>query len=249
MHTTLPTEGVMRGGGALGTPPCTHCPVRNRTICSGLGPAELARVGAGAMDIRIAAGETLFTESEEARAFYTLTEGVIRLSRLLIDGRRQITDFVFPGGFFGLTVSGRYDDTAEAVTDARLCRLSRAQLLRAARELPELDWKLLELTETDLAHARDHIVCLGRRSALERIALFLVHLAGSAADGSAAFDLKVPMTREDMADYLGLTIETVSRGLAELRRRGVISLPSPKAIRVEAPRRLAVCAGLDPDMR
>lgn len=224
---------------------CAACPIRNKTICSVLTDGDLMALSTGSSICSLSSGRALFMEGESATAFFSLMEGVLRLTRLLPDGRRQILGFVFPGGHVGRAIPGVHSYTVEAVTDLKLCRLSVAHLQRVAETNPRLDMKLLEMTENELELAQDHIVLLGRNTAAEKLAQFLLSFGKQAAAGAPAdapVNVFLPMSREDIADYLGLTIETVSRGLSNLKRSGVISLPSPKSVRIESLSELARCA-------
>lgn len=178
----------------------------------------------GASCRRLDADDVVFLEGDEAERVHEIVQGVVRLCRLLPDGRRAVLGFRHPGDLLGLCSGGRHDCTAEAVTPVvlRSCRLSSLAALAEAsaetrRRLSSLVWREIDATRTNL-------LVLGRMSALERVASFLVAL--SRQHGHAT-RLHLPMSRTDIADHLGLTIETVSRTLTQMRRRGLIALPSP----------------------
>lgn len=225
---------------------CQSCPVRNKSICGSLSTEELSHLAAATRFINIAADQTLFMQGSEATSLYSVVEGVMRLTRLLPDGRRQIIGFVFSGGFMGLSVRGQNDFTAEAITDVKACQISRAHLAKSAALFPNLELKILELAETELDAARDHIVLLGRKTANERIAQFLYDLARNSPDhNTTPWALQIPMSREDIADYLGLTIETVSRCVSHLKHAGIIEMRSPKQLIILQPKSLAKQAGIE----
>jgi len=152
---------------------------------------------------------------------------------LLQDGRRQITGFLAPGDFLGLAARQTYAYSAEAITEADLCRFKVGELETLLEEMPPVRERLYEIANDELAAAQEQMLCLGRKTAKERVASFLIsqlrHGAGC-DDGAAEFDL--PMSRSDIADYLGLTIETVSRTFTALREEGLIGLPATHHISI-----------------
>ncbi|GGG39855.1 hypothetical protein GCM10008026_20990 [Chelatococcus composti] len=168
--------------------------------------------------------EELFAEGDPAVFFYRVTEGVIRTSKLLSDGRRQIDAFHFPGDVFGVEAGDEHRFSAEAATAATVIAYRR-------RDLDELHFdetfsrEVLDAVMHALERAQRHMLLLGRKSAIEKIATFLVDMA-ERLDGDDAIEL--PMSRLDIADHLGLTIETVSRSLTELERKGIIHVPASR---------------------
>jgi CRP/FNR family nitrogen fixation transcriptional regulator len=145
------------------------------------------------------------------------------------DGRRQIADFLLAGDFFGFMQFGTYKFTAEAVGDVVLMCYPQGQVARLSTTMPNLRGRLLVLLSQRLLGMQDHLVMLGRQTAKERVASFLLHIAErSDAEEELAFDL--PMSRQDIADYLGLTIETVCRMLSELKRERIIAIPNASQI-------------------
>lgn len=170
---------------------------------------------------RLAKDEELFAEGDEAAFFYKVTSGALRTCRLLDDGRRQIDAFHLPGDLFGIEAGGEHRHTAEAVGDATVVAYRCGPHELASGEGPHARAVVASVLRA-LERAQDHILLLGRTSALERIASFLLDLA-ERLPGDGTIDL--PMSRTDIADHLGLTIETVSRSLTQLKRLGVIDLP------------------------
>lgn len=175
----------------------------------------------------------LFFEGDEAGFVYEMLEGVVCCYRMLSDGRRQVFSFCYPGDLIGL-VRGKYHRcSTETLSPARIRRVPKSMLLKTASKRPELGRKLLQFATTELAEMQDHFVILGRKSALEKVASFVYALAQKQTDEqakSATFDL--PMTRTDIGDYLGLTLETVSRSLTKLKIAGAIDLPQPSIVAV-----------------
>jgi len=172
-----------------------------------------------------AAGETVFAEGDQADSVYEVVRGMVRLYKLLPDGRRLITGFLSAGNLLGLAPDGVCVYTAEAINEVTLCRYKRAAFERLIDEVPGFAKRLLEVTSHELRAAQDRMLLLGRKSATEKVASFLLLMADR--QGSDDLDeVEVPMTRTDIADYLGLTIETVSRTLTKLKQDGVIALPT-----------------------
>lgn len=177
------------------------------------------------MKVRFARNETIFNDGDEATNCYKVISGAVRLCKHMADGRRQIADFLLAGDFFGFMQFGNYKFTAEAVGDVVLMCYPQRQVARLSSSMPNLRGRLLVLLSQRLLGMQDHLVMLGRQTAKERIASFLLHIGErSDAEEGLAFDL--PMGRQDIADYLGLTIETVCRMLSELKRQHIIAIPS-----------------------
>lgn len=178
---------------------------------------------------RKAPGEILFAEGDPADSVYEVVRGTLRLYKLLPDGRRQITDFVSAGHLLGLAPDGMCVYTAEAITEATLCRYKRAAFDRLIDEVPGFAKRLLTVASHEMRAAQDQMLLLGRKSATEKVASFLMLMAER--QGCEEGDVvEVPMTRSDIADYLGLTIETVSRTLSRLKQEGLIAIPTPTHI-------------------
>jgi CRP/FNR family transcriptional regulator len=166
--------------------------------------------------------QAVFAEGDDASHVYCVASGMIRLYKLLPDGRRQIVGFLQAGDMMGLAVRGQYLYTAEAVTVSTVQRIPRARLDALLDRLPALVRRLHALTAGDLVAAQDQMLLLGRKTALEKVASFLLMLAKRRSDATRC--LPLPMPRGDIADYLGLTLETVSRTFTKLRTSGLIRL-------------------------
>jgi CRP/FNR family transcriptional regulator len=176
-----------------------------------------------------APGETLFSEGDDADSVYEVVHGMLRLYKLLPDGRRLITGFLSAGHLLGLAPEGVCVYTAEAITEVTLCRYKRAAFERLIDEVPGFAKRLLAVTSHELRAAQDRMLLLGRKSATEKVASFLLLMADR--HGNVGMnEVDVPMTRSDIADYLGLTIETVSRTLTKLRQDGLIALATSARI-------------------
>ena len=171
--------------------------------------------------------ETVFDEGQAAGRVYQLVSGCARTCRLLRDGRRQVEDFHFPGDLFGLESGVVHRVSAQTLGEAIVRVTSRAALAALAAERGDVARRLLDLTTDNLRRSQDHVRMLGRRAACERVAALLLDLAERTG---AQVLLDVPMTRQDMADYLGLTIETVSRTFTQLQQDGLIALPATRKV-------------------
>lgn len=166
-------------------------------------------------------GEELFAEGDAADFFYKVVSGTVRTYKLLSDGRRQIDEFHLSGDIFGLETSHDHRFSAEAVDDATIVAFRRRRFETLAHDDPALGDQVMSSMLCSLERAHDHMMLLGRKTAREKIATFLLNMARRISNDDR-FDL--PMQRSDIADHLGLTIETVSRTLTQLARDGLIEL-------------------------
>jgi len=171
------------------------------------------------MEFSYPKGTEIFGASEPAQYLYQVIEGAVRSYKLLSDGRRQIGAFHLAGDIFGLEFDGFHRFSTEAVISTRLRMVKRQSLEPSAHSNVATILSFLRMASTNLQHAEDHLLLLGQKTALERVANFLVEMEHRSA---AAGVLALPMSRLDIADYLGLTLETVSRALTMLKKRGVI---------------------------
>lgn len=176
------------------------------------------------------AGATIFAEGERTEGLYEVVSGIVRLHKLLPDGRRQITGFLAAGHFLNLLLQDNFTHTAEAVTEVTLCRYPRTGFQRMVDQNPGLALRLLAATSDELRAAQDQMLLLGRKTAAEKMASFLLALAQMQDDKAQDNLVQIPMARGDIADYLGLTVETVSRTLARLKRDRLIALTAPTEI-------------------
>jgi CRP/FNR family transcriptional regulator len=210
-----------------GAEPCAHCDARAQSVCNAIPDAEMMRLATTAVVQEAHPGHCFIEEGEPAANFFNVTRGTVKLFKLLPDGRRQITGFVGVGHFLGLAVSDTYAFSAEAIDHVRYCRFSRVRLRRLLDDFPLMEKRLLEVASNELVAAQEQMLLLGRKTARERLASFLVMQSrqGVACQHPRAH-FSLPMTRGDIADYLGLTIETVSRTLTKLRTEGMIEIPN-----------------------
>jgi len=177
--------------------------------------------------------DPLFLEGDDAEFLYGVVEGILCNYRILSDGRRQVISFSYPGDLIGLGHSAAYHFSCEAVCGARVRSIRKNAILYDAEGHVGIERRLLEFADVELASMQEHQLLLGRKTALERVASFLLMLARrSVGDHAQGSHFRIPMTRTDIADYLGLTIETVSRNMSKLRFKGVIDLPQATTILV-----------------
>jgi CRP/FNR family transcriptional regulator len=204
---------------------CSDCTVRRLSVCALLDTDEIRQIELLTRHVRFAPCETVYAQEDIATSFYSVLEGVLRLYKLLPDGRRQIVGFALTGDFLGLSTAGQHGFSADAVNAVTVCQFNRAAFARFSEQKPNLLRRLNELTAFELNQARDHMVLLGRRSAEEKLATFLVGWRDRLARiGELSAIVSLPMSRQDIADFLGLTIETVSRTFTKLERAGVIGI-------------------------
>ena len=164
-------------------------------------------------------GAEIFGESEPAEYVYQMIDGAVRSYKLLSDGRRQINAFHLPGDIFGLETGGIHRFTSEAIVETTVRLVKRASLAQVAEQDVTVARDLLNMTASNLQHAENHMLLLGRKTSLERVAAFLLEMDRRL---TAAGVIALPMCRRDIADYLGLTLETVSRALSILHHKGVL---------------------------
>ncbi len=167
--------------------------------------------------------EEIFAEGDRAGFFYKVASGAVRTSKLLSDGRRQIDAFHLPGDIFGLEAGDEHRFSAEAVGEVTVIAYRACGLDALAQSDAAFSRDVVAAMMRSLERAQNHMLLLGRKSALEKIATFLLDLSERLYEGGA---VDLPMSRTDIADHLGLTIETVSRSLTQLERDGVIGLPA-----------------------
>lgn len=187
--------------------------------------------------LRFSRDQEIYADGDRGGCWFKVVSGVVRIAKLLADGRRHIAEFCFAGDTFGFDGAEERGFSAEAVTDAMVLRLPRAATERLIEDNPLLARHLREAMLKSLDAAQHRLLLLGRMTACERVAAFLVELAERAEAGRR---VDLPMSRCDIADYLGLTVETVCRVLSDFKRRRLIA--APNAHRIELVDREALCA-------
>ena len=181
---------------------------------------DLSHAKVSASEFKYSEGTEIFGQREAAEYIYQVVEGAVRTHKLLSDGRRQIGAFHLPGDIFGLENGDVHRFTAEAVIDTTVRLMKRQSLERVAKTDPAMVRSLRTMTAGNLEHVENHMLLLGRQTARERVAAFLTEMNGRAIAGGV---IALPMSRRDIADYLGLTLETVSRELSKFQRKGFLT--------------------------
>lgn len=231
---------------------CTDCPIRHRAVCARCDSRELDQLEEMKYYRTFEAGQTIAWTGDKLDFVATMVSGIATLSQTLEDGRTQMVGLLLPSDFMGRP--GREMATYDviATTDVVMCCFRRRPFEDLMRNTPHIAQRLLEMTLDELDAAREWMLLLGRKTAREKIASLLAIIARrnasinlGRAGGRMEFDL--PLTREAMADYLGLTLETVSRQVSALKREGVIELAGKRHVSVPDFDRLMLETGDDTD--
>lgn len=216
---------------------CDTCVIRNRAICAALDTDEIEALNAIGRRRTLAPGESLMWEGEDSVLVANVIDGVPKLSTGTEDGREQIVGVVYPSDFIGRPFGSTTGHGVTALTESRVCVFSRKDFDAFARRHPALEHKLLERTLGELDRTRRWMLLLGRKSAGEKVASFLLEMSerlSSATcevfDGHTKKRFVLPFSRQQIADVLGLTIETVSRQFTRLKSDGLIDLPSRREV-------------------
>jgi CRP/FNR family transcriptional regulator len=196
-------------------------------------PSDLEQRLARALLRRVEAKEFVFAEGDPATHLYQVETGAVALYKVLCDGRRQVLGFAYPGDLIGLGAQGEHLINAQATKPTRLRCLPLSALSQLAGQDPRLGFRLYEALASELAATRELLLTTGQRSASERLVAFLLALSRrNARKGQDPRVFDLPMTRTDIADFLGLTIETVSRTFTKLKLAGLIDLPQSSRVRL-----------------
>ncbi|SDY79637.1 transcriptional regulator FnrL [Citreimonas salinaria] len=231
--------------------PCASCPIRHSAVCAECDSDELEMLSSIKSYRTIPAGAPLASAGESLTHFSSIVTGCATMSRTLEDGRRQTVGLLLPSDYIGRPGRARAAFDVEALSEVTLCRFERRAFEDLLRKTPHVASRLLKMTLDELDAARDWAVVLGRMTAREKVATFLISLARrQAAAGDAlagAVTMRLPLSREAIADHLGLTIETTSRQMTALRKDGLIEMTSNRDIRIPDFGALALEAGDDGD--
>jgi CRP/FNR family transcriptional regulator len=219
--------------------------VREKAICESLCDADLEALSQLGRRHTIACGETLMWQGDQEMVVGNVIEGVLKLTASSADGRDQTLGILYPSDFIGRPFGRRSNHSVVALSEAKVCTFPRSAFDRFAESHPDLEHKLLERTLTELDRSREWLILLGRKSAGERLAAFLLDMADRLGTAGPAGHIRfeLPFGRQDIANLLGLTIETVSRQITKLREDGVIATPDRRGIVVLDRDRLVDCAG------
>ena len=186
-------------------------------------PDEMSALDRTGTPVLVLQNQTIFSQGEPVDHAYKVVRGVVRLCKHLPDGRRQIAQFLFPGDYFSFVTIGDHGFSAEAVVDLSLLSFSQERIERLCHDNPNLRNRLFQILSQRVCDIQNHLTIVGRQTAKERVAAFLLLLSERLGAGGETFD--VPMNRQDIADYLSLTMETVSRTLSRLKAARIIAIP------------------------
>lgn len=215
---------------------CLYCNGRAMSICNVIDLADLPALVGESEELHFSAGERFIHEGMPAVDFYVIASGMVKIFNILADGRRQIISFARSGDFLGLAAEETYEFAVEAVQDVKLCRFSHHSIGRLIEKFPQLEKRLRDEARRELMRLQRRLLALGRQTAREKVASFLldhVHLScGGCKDRKEPVAVFLPMTRYDIADYLGLTIETVSRMMRNFEREKLIEITTINYIKL-----------------
>lgn len=215
--------------------PCEGCEARGRAVCGVLDCENLAELKNLGRSLRLGAGQILFREGDPAGRVFTLTGGSLKLYKFLPDGRCHVVGFMYPGEFLGISIDDEHAFTAQVLEDSELCSFSRGRFDGFLDKHPSMEAELYRMAAHELSAAQQQLVLLGRKTATERLASFLLLLADRSEQvtGKKSRFVSLPMNRADIADYLGLTKETVSRVLSTLRAAKLIRLRAVNEVEIQ----------------
>jgi len=210
---------------------CATCEIRSYSFCRCLKDDQLNIFSKISSEKEFKNRQTVFLQEEESKNLYNITQGNIKIYKLLRDGRIQIIGFLYPGDFFGSYKKGKYNYSAESIGDVKLCVFKQEVLDNYLEKNMNLAKELLHMTSHELTLAQDRIGVLGKLNANQRMAAFILNISKQRARiGWQDNPISLPMVRQDIADYLGLTLETVSRELTKLKTSNLIKVLSSSQI-------------------
>ena len=214
----------------LATEQCITCPIRHRAVCASCEGEELARLAAMKSYRSFEAGEVLVLEGDDLPFVASIVTGCATLTRSLEDGRVQMVGLLMPSDFIGRPGRATAPYEVTAVSDTTICQFERPAFEAMIADTPHVATRLLEMSLDELDAARDWMLLLGRKTAREKVATFLGIVLRRASTGAHPLRAALPLTREAMAAYLGLTIETVSRQITAMRKAGLIELDGARTV-------------------
>jgi len=222
------------------TPDCAHCMARDLSVCMALAADESEQLERLASRRTLAPNAVIAESGQQVLHVYNVTDGMLRRVRMLPDGRRLVSGFSLPGDFIGLSETSIYRYNIEAVTASQVCEFAIDDIRTLCQRFPKFEHKLLKRACMELDASQDTMLMLARLSPLERLAGFLLQFEQKldrCTPGATqlAPAISLPMSRHDIADYLGLTVETVSRNFTRLRKMGLIDLPDPQWVELHDP--------------
>lgn len=213
---------------------CQSCEARHRGVCGVLNTEQLIFLSERTSKIDYKNKEEMISYNQDNSRYANILSGVVKLTKLMTDGRQQIVGLQFAPDFLGRPFKAKSTLFAEAATDVRVCSFPRSVLERLINESPALEHKLHEQTLNELDEARDWLLALGRKDAYEKVASFLILIASNLdpenSESSGDFSFELPLKRFDIADFLGIRTETVSRQIHKMKKSGIIDLVSNQEI-------------------
>lgn len=225
--------------------PCDTCEARPRSFCAGLPDREAGALEEIVTALRFAPGDIIVTQDEAAAALFNVTRGQVKVYRTA-GGRAQVRGFLTAGDFLGVPVNGRFGFSAVALSDVEVCHFDRRRFETLMEKYPQLEQRFMRLATNELAAAQEQMMILRHKSARARLAGFLVSLARrEPCDRKSGHCVNLPMPRADIADFIGVSPETVSRAFAALAKAGLIALEEPGYCRLRDLAGLERLAGLD----
>lgn len=229
---------------------CSYCPIRHRAICARSDQDELERLNDIKFYKSFPAGQSIALGGLPTDFVASIVSGVATLTGTLEDGRTQVVGLLLPSDFMGRPGRDTIANDVTAATDVTLCCFRKKPFEQLLTEMPSVRERLLEMALDELDAARDWMVLLGRKTAREKVASFLVLVMRRSANPEAKAlgdpsRIELPLSREVVANFLGLTIETVSRQFSSLRKDGVIDLEGARSVLIKEPQQLAALAGYD----
>jgi CRP/FNR family transcriptional regulator len=210
---------------------CSECKIRPHSFCRCLEENQLKEFSGISSDKVFEDKQNIFLQQDSALNLYNITEGNVKIYQLMDDGRIQIIGFLYPGDFFGSYKNGKYNYSADAIGNVKVCVFEQNKLDEYLENNVKLTKELLHQTSHELTLAEDKIRVLGKLDATERLSRFILNLSEQRKRiGWQNNPISLPMTRQDIADYLGLTVETVSREITKLKSSNIIKIISSKQI-------------------
>lgn len=225
---------------------CRACEARHKGVCGALTPEQLTKLNRFTNRHSYESGHELLSADEDVHRYSNILRGVVKLSKLLADGRQQIVGLQFAPDFMGRPFRAQSNVIADAATEVQVCSFPKAVLEELIKESPQLEHRMHEQVLDELDEAREWMLTLGRKSAGEKVASFLyliaAHIDPEIEDHEGPVEFELPLKRSDIADFLGLTIETVSRQITKLRKAGIVEVENNRGVVVPNLERLrAAC--------
>jgi CRP/FNR family transcriptional regulator, anaerobic regulatory protein len=204
---------------------CVNCSVRLIAFCGVLDDQSISKLDNISKDKKLSKGQHIFFQGDNVKSYFNIKQGSVKLYKLSKDGRKQIVGFLYPGDFMGMSADNVYAYSAETLEDSNICVFNKTVLENFFVKYPIVEGKILNLVNHELSVAQDQIFLLGKFSAKERLLQFFLNLSSQREKlGWVANPIRLSMSRADIANYLGITIETVSRTLTDLKINQIIKM-------------------------